>query len=237
MPLHKAKRLDDVITKAEWLQYFAKAKEYSSWLAAWMAIDSWSGKRREEISKLFRRDLEVKEDLETKEKFLYVNFYVGKKTGRKNPIEQKPYTRRVLLSDYSVPFILEYLKEYDDWAAIRKAKNLRVPERLFPCDRKGTERTVHTKCRLKDGTFETREYHYHVEGGYLSGSYVFNIIRKFVTPNFYPHMGRRSLATDAARNQFTDSEIGSILNITDRAASIYVTHGTTLAVRWDNRER
>ncbi len=223
LPKIKTEREEFVIYRPEWEKTLADAKEYSTWLAAWLAFDCIFGKRRNEICKLKRKDIWIQSD------FLFVRFYVGKKKSKKATIDKLPYTKKKALQHSAIHYILEYLKEWDTWRLTSK----RPTEYLFPMNRKDTKVTVHTKCILADGTNEVREYHYSVEGGYISGALV-NYYMKKINPKIWLHLGRHTVGTLAAESGASEYDVSNILDVTARTASRYVHHGTALTEKWSS---
>lgn len=233
MPKIKTVRDELVIYKPEWIETLENAKlQYAPYLSAWLAFNCIFGKRRNEICRLKRKDVWVEGQ------YLYCHFFVGKKRNRTATIDKMPYTKKISLKHYAVPYILEYLQEWDDWFAKPKPRKVfdwgLRNDYLFPSRRKSSELTVHTKCRLRDGSFETREYTYHVEGGYMSGADIYNKVKR-VNSRIWPHLGRHSVATKAAEDGATEYDIANILDVTPRTGSKYVHHGTKLTEKWSDQ--
>jgi integrase len=223
MPKLKTTRKEKVVYTPEWIETVDKAREYAgNWLAAWLSFDWAFGKRRNEISKLIRKNVWVQEG------FLYVRFYVGKKRSRTASVDQLPYTKKKTLDHKAIPYILAYLKEYDE-------KGKPSDGYLFPWAKpRKTSVTVHTKFKNKEGKEETKEYTYKREIGYVNPDLVAYYIKK-VNPNFWPHLGRHSVATRAAEDGATEYDISNILDVSVRTASVYVHHGTKLIEAWSKK--
>lgn len=221
MPKLTTKRSENIVYAPEYQATCDKAKtEVGSWLAAWIGFDWIFGKRRNEISKLIRKDIW------TQDGYLYARFYVGKKKSRAALVDQLPYTKRKTLKHPAVLFILAYLEEYDKIGA---------PDGyIFPSSRKATTLTVHTKFENKQGNEEVRAYTYPKPGGYIDPALVYYYIRK-VNPHFWPHLGRHTVATLAAEDGATEYDISNILDVSPRTASKYVHHGTKLTERWSDQ--
>jgi hypothetical protein len=193
---------------------------YGAWLASWLAFDCIFGKRANEICKLIRKNIWIQEG------YLYVRFFVGKKKHRTASIDQMPYTKRKTAQHYAMPYILEYLEEYD---------NIGTPDGyIYPFNREGKTRNIKTKYLNREGQEETRNYTYQTEGGYRSSNDVYYYIKK-VNPKMWAHLGRHTVATLAAEEEATEYDICNILDVSPRTASKYVHHGTKLTERWSDK--
>jgi len=229
MPLIKVVRAERVVYTPEWLNTLEKAKKQEGlWLASWLAFDWIFGKRRNEISKLLRKDVW------TEQGYLYARFYVGKKKSKTASVDQLPYTKRKVLEHKGIPYILEYLKEYDESHKINDPDKVSRAY-LFPWSnpRKDTV-TVRTKFKNREGQEETREYTYAVQSGYINPSLV-NYYLKKVNPQMWLHLGRHSVATRASEDGATEYDIANILDVSPRTASKYVHHGTKLTEEWSKK--
>lgn len=222
MPKITTSRKERVIYTPEWQETLRKAKEeVGSWLSAWLGLAWVFGKRRNEISKLIRKDIWVENE------YLYVRFFVGKKRSRTTSVSQLPYTKRKTLEHKAIPYILEYLGEYD-----QKGK---PEDYIFPApNRHPTTVTVHTKFRNREGQEEIREYTYKKEGGYIDPSLVYYYVKK-VNPYIWPHLARHTVATRAAEDGATEYDICNILDVSPITASKYVHHGTKLTEEWSKK--
>jgi hypothetical protein len=222
MPLITTVREERIVYTPEWLETLDKAKlEVGTWLSAWLAFDWMFGKRRNEISKLIRKNIWVQEN------FLYVRFFVGKKKSRTASVEQSAFTKKKTLEHKAIPYILEYLEEYDQKG---------TPDGyIFPAPwRMPKTLTVHTKFTNREGEKEIREYTYQKEGGYIDPSLVYYYIKK-VNPKMWPHLGRHSVATRASEDGASEYDICNILDVSARTASKYVHHGTKLTEEWSKK--
>jgi len=198
-------------------------------MSCWLAVCCIFGKRRNEICKLKWQDIWEQEG------YLYMRFHVGKKRNRTALIDKMPYTKRITLKHYAVPFILEYLKEFytkhnHTGITLEEFKAMYI----FPSDRKDSDVIIHTKCKNREGVEEVREYKYHLEGGYMSGADIYNRVKK-VNPKIWCHLGRHTVATLAAESGAGEYDISNILDVTPRTASKYVHHGTALTEKWSER--
>jgi len=198
-------------------------------MSCWLAVCCIFGKRRNEICKLKWQDIWEQEG------YLYMRFHVGKKRNRTALIDKMPYTKRITLKHYAVPFILEYLKEFyakhnHTGITIEAFKAMYI----FPSDRKESDIIIHTKFKNREGQVERKEYHYHLEGGYLSGADIYNRVKK-INKSIWPHLGRHSVATMAAEDGCSEYDISNILDVSPRTASKYVKHGTAHTERWSER--
>lgn len=222
MPRITTQRKERIIYTPEWIETLERAKELVGlWLAAWLGFDWAFGKRRNEISKLIRRNIW------TQDGYLYARFFVGKKRARTASVDQLPFTKRKILQHKAMPYILEYLEEYDKTG---------TPEGyVFPWahSRKATL-TVHTTFKDRDGQLQTKEYTYQKESGYIDPGLVYYYIKK-VNPTIWPHLGRHSVATHAAEDGATEYDISNILDVSPRTASKYVHHGTKLTEEWSKK--
>lgn len=225
MPKIKTEREDLVIHRTEWEETLAKARKmYGTYLSCWLAISCIFGKRRNEICRLKRKDLWVEGD------YLYIKFMVGKKRHKTATIDRMPYTKKITLKHYAVPYITEYLNDYDEWAKRRRTQT----EYIFPSKRKASSVKVRTKFRTREGKMLTKEYIYEKEGGYLSGADIYHRVKK-VNPKMWLHLARHSVASKAAQNGATEYDVSAILDVSARTASKYVHHGTKLTERWSER--
>jgi integrase len=207
-----------VIYKTEWQQTLQDAETQAPWLSAWLGFCCIFGKRRNEICKLLRQNIWVKDG------YLNAKFFVGKKKQRTSSIDLAPFTKKITVKHYAVPYITRYLDSLD----FREGY-------IFPWKRPHKpELIVHSKFKNKDGKDEIREYHYIVQQGYRSPQNVCHHIKK-VNPNIWPHLGRHTVATRAAEEGATEYDIQNILDITARTASSYVHHGTKLTERWSEK--
>lgn len=231
----KTERDEKIIYTPEWIETCEKAKAmFGVWLSAWLGFDWAFGKRRNEISKLVRKDIWVQD------KFLYVRFYVGKKRARTASVDLLPYTKRKTLAHKAVPYILEYLNEFDKQGL--NAKNylydagLLDPESyIFPWHKNRKEDVmVKTKFVNREGKEEIREYHYKRGQGYIDPALVYQYAKK-VNPKMWLHLGRHTVATKAAEDGATEYDICNILDVSARTASKYVHHGTKLTEEWSKK--
>ena len=223
MPTIKVVRAERVVYTPEWIETIEKAKrEIGLWLSAWLAFDWIFGKRRNEISKLYRKDIW------TEQGYLYARFYVGKKRSKTASVDQLPYTKRKIVEHKGVHYILEYLEEYD--------RNIHASSGyLFPWSNPRRQSvTVRTKFKNRQGQEEIREYTYPVESGYIDPALV-NYYAKKVNLHFCLHLGRHSVATRASEDGATEYDIANILDVSPRTASKYVHHGTKLTEEWSKR--
>jgi integrase len=222
MPKITTQRAERIIYTPEWIETCNKAKvKYGLWLSAWLAFDWAFGKRRNEISKFIRRNIW------TQEGYLYVRFYVGKKKARTASVDMLPFTKRKILQHRAMPYILEYLEEYDKTG---------TPEGyIFPWTnpRKQTV-TIHTKFKDREGQIQTKEYTYPREQGYINPALVYYYLKK-VNPTIWPHLGRHTVATHASEDGATEYDIMAILDVSARTASKYVHHGTKLTEEWSRK--
>jgi integrase len=219
------KKRERIIYTPEWIKTCDNAKLMcGAWLAAFLGFVWAFGKRRNEVAKLLRKDVWIQEG------YLYVRFYVGKKRTRTASVDLLPYTKRKILKHKAMPYILEYLAEYDKIKRDEYDKGY-----LFPSDsaRKATV-TVHTKFKNRTGQEEIREYTYQRELGYINPDLVAYYVRK-VNPNIWLHLGRHTVATRAAEEGATEYDIANILDVSPRTASKYVHHGTKLTEDWSKR--
>ena len=218
MPKITTDRQEFCIYKPEWQQTLDKAATIKPWLAAWLAFDCIFGKRRNEICKLKR------ENIWTQDGYLYTRFFVGKKRSRTSTIDQSPYTKKITLKHYAVPYILKYLETLQVETGY-----------IFPWSKpRKNSLVIHTKFINRDGEEETKEYTYPVAQGYRSPQNVYNWVKK-ANPNIWPHLGRHTVATRASEDGATEYDIQNILDVSPRTASHYVHHGTKLTERWSDK--
>jgi len=229
MPKIKVIRTERVVYTPEWLETLEKAKQLNKlWLAAWLAFDWIFGKRRNEISKLYRKDVW------TEHGYLYARFYVGKKKSKTASVDRLPYTKRKVLEHKGIPYILEYLKEYDEKHK-EDGKEKVSRAYLFPWSNPRKETvTVRTKFKNREGQEQIKEYTYPVQSGYINPSLV-NYYLKKVNDKMWLHLGRHSVATRASEDGATEYDIANILDVSPRTASKYVHHGTKLTEEWSKQ--
>lgn len=232
MPIITTKRAERIIYTPEWIQTCEKAKstigpiqigeaQISGWLSAWLGFCWAFGKRRNEISKLIRKNIWIQDGC------LFVRFYVGKKKKRTTSIDQLPFTKKKTLEHRAMPYILEYLTEYD-----RKGGS--AEGYIFPSNRVTTAITVRTPYTDREGKQQQGEYKYEKPGGYIDPALVYYYIKK-VNPSIWPHLGRHTVATRAAEDGATEYDISAILDVSARTASKYVHHGTKLTEEWSKK--
>lgn len=226
MPKITTVREERRIYRPEWETTLAKAdEEVGLWLACWLAFDCIFGKRRNEICKLKRKDIWVQDD------YLFVRFYVGKKRSKTASIDLMPYTKRKTLKHYAMHYILEHLEAYDEWQKTSKKQT----DYLFPSNKKySTERKVTTAFTNGKGERERRSYTYKLETGYVRGWEVYKLVKN-VNPNMWLHLGRHTVASDAAEDGASEYDICNILDVTPRVAGKYVHHGTALTDKWSQK--
>ncbi len=194
-------------------------------VTAWLGFAAVWGKRRDEISRLKRRDIWIQDG------YLFVRFYVGKKEGKTKAVVNKMYLHKKTLEHYAMPYILQYLKEWDTWRLTSRRKT----EYLFPYNRKPSQKTVHTLCTLRDGSEELRAYTYNVPGGYMSGGFVYRRVM-LVNPFIWLHLSRSSVGTAASEDGASLVDIANILDISKRTAEFYALHGTQKTEQWNDKK-
>jgi hypothetical protein len=92
MPKITTERKERIIYTPEWMETLEKARaEVGTWLSCWLGFYWAFGKRRDEISKLVRKDIWIQEG------YLYVRFFVGKKKLRSSSVDKLPFTKRKTL--------------------------------------------------------------------------------------------------------------------------------------------
>lgn len=235
MPKHKIVRQEEISTK-EWFKILdlAKKLDYSkgytlpnlqNWLSCVLAIDWLTGKRINEILKLRRKDIIVTESQ------IRIKFFVGKKRSRRTPMEMLPYQKVKTIRHKAVPYILEYLEEFD--------KKYESDEYLFPAKTRARTRKVNTTFVNGEGQKETREYTYKDKGGYIYPEYArfwLSKVNKQLPPKqrIYFHYGRHSIGIKLAYQGKSDIQIAAVLDETPRAALEYTKHAGGLSEDWTN---
>jgi len=140
-------RIEDTLKNAKEL--------YGPFLACWLALYFSFEKQKKEICQLKRKDIT------TEGNYLIVHFHAG--------------TEQITLKEYTVSYVLEYLREYDVWARTSRKRT----EYLFPSKRKAVSVTIHS---------QNKNYTYRTDGGYLSTADIYNRIKKANTQ--WPYLGR-----------------------------------------------
>jgi integrase len=225
----EAKGLPHTISKSEWKETLTKAKVVGTWLSAWLAFDCIFGKRANEICKLKRLDAH------TSETHLFVTFHVGKKRSRVGPIDSNEFFKSKTLKHYAMPYIIEYLKEWDDWNQTSKVKSLY----LFPENRAESTHTVHRKFLNGKGEEVEKDYTYKVEGGYIHPSKIYRLVvqtKNAINPNMWLHLGRTTIGTRMAENGYSQFDIAPVLDVSPRTAVAYAEHGTAKTRDWNEEE-
>jgi integrase len=203
---------------------------------------SWLfGKRINETLKLKLKDVSVKG------KYLYVSFLVSKQK------DKKPFTKKVSLKHFCVPYVLQYLsrrlKESATLCEAGKVKDI-GNEYLFPSY--GKPYTIKTKHYFKldergklqklkhgekDKATECRTYTYQVEGGHISPNRVRQLFSEVTTA--WPHLFRASLATEFIERPKIN--IYDLLNFFDwqktDTAIKYIRHSAESSSKFSNRTK
>lgn len=220
--------LPSTILKEEWIKTLNKAEEIrGKWLSCWLAFDCIFGKRANEICKLKRLDVK------TNDNYLMVTFHVGKKKSRVGPIGENEYFKTKTLKHYAIPYILGYIKEWDDWNATSKVKS----QYLFPDQRQSSTHTVHRKFLNGEGQEIEKDYTYKTVGGYISAGKVFYFVVQSpsaINKNLWLHFGRTTIGTNAAENGASQFDIADILDIHPNTAWHYASHGTAKTKDWND---
>jgi integrase len=181
------------------------------WLQCAMALACLFGKRVREIMKIQRQDIYTDEANE----YLFVRFYVGKKTERKGQSFAKPYLKRITLRNPYTKYILDYIapiKEGYIFAANTQPR---------------TKKYFDKKMQV------WREYHY--DGGYISPERAYYHLKK-IAPKAWWHLFRESLATEMAERGATEEKLMHWFDW-DRVdtAHEYVKRGTKLTEEYSER--
>lgn len=234
MPIHKIKRQEEIGT-ANWKEILALASDldfsrayqvppFQHWFQAVLAIIWLTGKRINEVLQLKRKHVALTPTL------IRIRFFVGKKKSRGSPIEQMPYQKSRTIKHKAVPYIMEYLKEFD--AEIHNAEN-----RLFPANTSPRERTVNTTFINGQGEEETRTYAYTDPGGYVypehARFWLSKVNKKLPKEKrIYFHYGRHSIGIKLAYQGRTPYQIAEILDESVKAAIEYTKHAGGYSQEW-----
>jgi integrase len=184
-------------------------QEAEPWLQCAIALAKLFGKRVNEIFRIRR------EEIYTDEQYLYVRFFVGKKTDRKETPVPKPYLKRITLRNPYCKYILQYIESIKDGY-------------IFPAN---------TKPRLKrfyDKKMKIwREYQ--KEGGHISPEAAYYHLKK-LAPNTWWHLFRESLATEMSERGASEEKLMNWFDW-DRVdtAHDYVKRGTKLTEEYSER--
>jgi integrase len=179
------------------------------WLQCAIALAKLFGKRINEILRIRR------EEIYTEEQHLYVRFFVGKKTDRKETPVPKPYLKRITLRNPYCKYILQYIEPIKEGY-------------IFPSS---------TKPRLKrfyDKKMKIwREYQ--KEGGHISPEAAYYHLKK-LAPNTWWHLFRESLATEMSERGASEEKLMNWFDW-DRVdtAHDYVKRGTKLTEEYSER--
>lgn len=236
MPKHKIKRQEEIGIE-NWIQILKLAGEldfsqsYTTpklqhWFSAVIALIWLTGKRINEVLQLRRKHVI------TTKKQIRIKFFVGKKKSRRSPIEQMPYQKVRIIKHKAVPYILEYLNEFDK-------ENADPESRLFPANTKSRIRVVNTTFENAQGETETRRYEYVDQGEYVypeNARFWLSKINSQLPANkrIYFHYGRHSIGIKMAYQGKSDIEIAAVLDETPRAALEYTKHAGGLSQEWTN---
>ena len=220
------------IEKPEWITTLEKAKEERGiFLAAYLALLCMFGKRRNEAARLKRKALSFVNAKGVKDGYLHVDFIVGKKKKRHRALSEDTYPHKKILTHFAMPYLLEYLKEYDAWHADPHSKRT---EYLFPSNRKPSQITVTVPCTLRDGSVEKRTYSYDRPGGYVSPECFYNLTMK-VNPDIWLHLPRYCVGSRIADEGGSEFEIAAALDCSPQVAVVYAGKGINRSEKFDNQ--
>jgi len=236
MPIIKNKRQEEIGLE-NWLEILKLAKELNFsqafmvpkihyWFSSVLAIIWLTGKRVNEVLQLRRKHIIITPTQ------IRIKFFVGKKKSRKSPMEQMPYQKVRTIKHKAVPYILEYLKEFD-------AENESRESRLFPANTKPRIRVVNTTFENGQGEIETRRYEYKDRGGFVypenARFWLSKINAKLpIEKRMYFHYGRHSIGIKLAYQGKSAIQIAAILDETPRAAIEYTKHAGGISQEWTN---
>jgi len=238
MPRHKIKRTEEISTP-NWKEILSLAREldfsqayqvppFQYWFATVLAIIWLTGKRINEVLQLKRKDIIFTPKANPTE--IRIKFFVGKKKSRGSPIEQMPYQKARTIKHKAIPYIMEYLKEFDVRIQDQEAH-------LFPAKTKPRQRTVNTKFENRHGDEETRTYTYTDPGGYVYPEHARFWLSKIneklpKDKRIYFHYGRHSIGIKLAYQGRTPYQIAEILDETVSAAITYTKHAGGYSQEW-----
>jgi len=185
-----------------------------------------TGKRINEVLQLRRKHIIITP------KQIRIKFFVGKKKRRSSPIEQMPYQKAKTIHHKAVPYILEYLEEFDKVVDDEES-------RLFPANTKPRTRVVNTTFINGRGEEEKRRYEYRDPGGYVyqetARFWLSKINAKLPEDKrIYFHYGRHSIGIKMAYKGRTPYQIAEILDETVKAAIEYTKHAGGYSQEWTN---
>lgn len=237
MPRHKIHKQEEIGT-SDWKKILKLSSEldfsqayqvpkHQYWFQCVLAIIWLTGKRINEVLQLRRKDImftPVKNPTEIR-----IKFFVGKKRSRGSPIEQMPYQKARTVKHKAVPYIQEYLEEYDQ---------VHDPEeQLFPAKTQPRTQKIHTKFINGKGEEETREYIYNYKGGHVRQENARFWLSKVnsqlpKSKQIYFHYGRHSIGIKLAYQGKTPYQIAEILDESVRAAIEYTKHAGGYSQEW-----
>lgn len=239
MPHHKIKKQEEIsledwklILKLAGKLDFSKAYQvpkHQHWLQCILAIIWLTGKRINEVLQLKRKHIAfTPKDKPTQ---IRIKFFVGKKRSRGSPLELMPFQKARTIKHKAVPYILEYLEEFD-------LAN-KPDSQLFPANTSSRIRTVHTKFLNAKSEEETRTYTYKQKGGYVrqeNARFWLGKINKQLpkSKRIYFHYGRHSIGIKLAYQGKTPYQIAAILDETVRSALEYTKHAGGYSQEWTN---
>ena len=237
MPYHKIQKQEEIGTE-DWKLILKLSSEinfsqayqvpkHQHWFQCVLAIIWLTGKRINEVLQLKRKHIMFTP--KTKPTEIRIKFFVGKKRSRGSPIEQMPYQKARTVKHKAVPYIQEYLEEFDT--------THNQEDNLFPANTKPRTRKINTKFINGKGEEETRAYTYDYEGGYVrqeNARFWFSKVNNQLpkSKRIYFHYGRHSIGIKLAYQGKTPYQIAEILDETVRAAIEYTKHAGGYSQEW-----
>jgi len=245
MPIIKTKRQEEIST-SDWktildlagkLNYerATQVPKFNLWLQCTLAIIWLTGKRINEVLQLRRKHITFTPEKNPKE--VRIKFFVGKKKSRGSPIELMPYQKTRTVDHKAVPYIQNYLNDFDKIVTDIEDLERHLEEFLFSAKTQPRHRTVHTKFENRQGQEETRTYEYDDLGGHVyeeNARFWLNKINEQLPEDkhIYFHYGRHSIGIKLAYQGRTPYQIAEILDETVNAAIAYTKHAGGYSQEW-----
>jgi integrase len=215
LPKIKTKRTD-ILRKQEIFDTLEKAKTVQIWLPCVIALLWVFGKRINEVMRL------KTDDVWTDEKYLYCRFFVGKKKSRTAPIIPERYLKRISLNHPAVKYI-------QDWHILTQKGY------LFPAETTPSSLTIKRSWEV-NGEKHQNTYNYTNPGGYKQPNLVRYYLKK-ANPKIWPHLFRRSLATEFSERGKTVQQLMDWFDWSSaKQAMEYVQRGTGLTKDLSDRD-
>jgi len=243
MPFHKIVRGEEIPT-SNWHQLISTANQldyskarkipgvyvgeryvsFQCWLGCVLAVAWLTGKRIDEILRLKRDRIRFSETQ------VKIRFHVGKKKTRSAPIELFEFQKTRTINHQAVPYIQQYLKEYDLYISDSESY-------LFLASTEPYLRTVNTRFVNGRGEQEVRRYSYECLGGYVRQETARGWLAKVncrlpENRRIYFHYARHNIGIKLAYEGASPLVIAEVLDETPNRAIAYTKHAAGLSNPW-----